>query len=98
MRYNIYENGGSVEGLITISGMVARGYVRLRNDPNEPNEAASRQYVETLLQGRPATAIKSGSFNKEVLPALNDGGVTSTSGSSLLTLKNSGVLLTPILR
>lgn len=91
MRYNIYENGGSVDGLVTISGMAVSGYLRLRNDPSEPNEAASRQYVETLLQGRPATAIKSGSFKKEVLPALTGGSVTSTLGSSLLTLKTNGV-------
>ena len=49
MRYNIYENGGAVEGLVTISGMTVTGYIRLRHNPVENTEAASKQYVDSLL-------------------------------------------------
>lgn len=91
MRYNVYENGGSIEGLITISGLAVTGFLKLSNDPVELLEASTKQYVDTQLLNRPATAVKSGVFIKDVLPTLTGGGVVNNAGGSVLSLTNTGV-------
>ena len=91
MRYNIYENGGAVEGLVTISGMTVTGYIRLRHNPVENAEAASKQYVDSLLVLLVGNSAKQGVFNKERLPAFTDGQVTSVAGNNVLAITPTGV-------
>ena len=91
MRYNIYENGGAVEGLVTISGMTVTGYIRLRHNPVENTEAASKQYVDSLLALLDSNSVKQGVFNKERLPTFTGGQVTSVAGNNVLAITPTGV-------
>ena len=90
MRYNIYENGGAVEGLVTISGMTVTGYISLRGDSVERMEAASKQYVDFLASTVKSNSVVSGTFNKERLPAFS-GQVTSVAGNNVLAITPTGV-------
>lgn len=91
MRYNIYDNGGAVEGLVTLSGMTVTGYITLRGDPIDRMEAASKQYVDFLASVARSTNIVSGTFNKARLPAFTGGQVTSVAGNNVLTITPTGV-------
>ena len=91
MRYNIYENGGAVEGLVTLSGMTITGYITLRGDPFERMEAVSKQYVDFLASVARSNHIVSGTFNQLRLPAFTGGQVTSVAGNNVLTIIPTGV-------
>lgn len=91
MRYNIYENGGAVEGLVTLSGMTITGYITLRGDPFERMEAASKQYVDFLASTTRSSNIVSGTFNKAQLPAFTGGQVTSVASNNVLAITPTGV-------
>ena len=91
MRYNIYENGGAVEGLVTISGMTVTGYITLRGDPIDRMEAVSKQYVDFLASTVRSNNVLSGTFNKAQLPAFTGGQVTSVAGNNVLAITPTGV-------
>lgn len=85
MHYNIYENGGAVEGYVTVSGMVVTDFIRLKGDPVERLEAASKQYVDLIASTVKSLGVVSGSFNKDILPGFS-GQVFSIAGNNVLTL------------
>ncbi len=92
MRYNIYDNGGAVESLVTLSGMTVTDYIYLRGDPIDRMEAASKQYIDFLGSATRSSNIVSGSFDRSRLPALGGGQVTSSTGSNVLSISPSGVI------
>ncbi len=92
MRYNTYENGGAIESLVTIAGMTVTGYFRLRNGPVGDMEAASKEYVDSLVVTPGSEPAQQGTFSKGRLPAFTGGKVTSVAGDSVLTLTTSGIL------
>lgn len=91
MRYNTYDNGGAVEGLVSISGMNATGYVILKGDPIGPLEAASRQYVLFKASSIKASSIVSGVLNKNRLPEFS-GAANIVAANNVISLSDSGVL------
>lgn len=91
MKYQTYDNGGSIEGLVSISGMNLTGFLSLRGDPVSPLEAATRQYVLTKATAIKASSIVSGVFSKGRMPSFF-GAVATVQGNTLMTIQTSGVI------
>ena len=62
----------------------------LSGDPTQPRHASTKQYVDSVLGHPNAMGFTSGTIPVSMLPALT-GVVTSSAGSNVLTLNNSGV-------
>lgn len=91
MRYNIYENGGLAEGVVSLSGITVGGFIRLKNNPVEEMEASTKQYVDNLSLDRPAYAVNKGIFSVDRLPGFTGGRITSSPGTNVLTITDSNV-------
>ena len=92
MKLNIYQFGGyGINSSITPSGGTVSGTLILSRDPVEALEATTRQYVENKLNNLNANNFTSGVISVTVLPGFV-GDLTSTNGSNILTLNNTGVV------
>ncbi len=90
MKYAIYENGGNIEGRMSINGLTMTGKLKLQREASESNEAVNKDFVDNVATNLDAGKIISGTMPVERFPGLN-GDVVSTAGSGVLTLKNTGV-------
>ena len=90
VKYSIFENGGNLEGRVSINGLTMTGKLKLQREATEPNEAVNKDFVDNAATNLDASKIISGTMPVERFPGLN-GDVVSTAGSGVLTLKNTGV-------
>lgn len=90
MKYNIYENGGSVDGSISLEGRTVNGPVEVKGFPSDSREAATRGYVDEVAANITAVNVTNGVFNPIVFPNFN-GDVLPTSPKGTLTLTPTGV-------
>lgn len=91
MKYRTFENGGTVEGRVSINGLIMTGPLKLQKDPVELNEAANKSYVDNIAENIDASKIVSGLIAVERMPSLS-GDFNSVAGTGVITLKNSGVV------
>lgn len=91
MKYKTFENGGSVEGSVSINGLVMTGPLKLLKIPVAPNEVVNKQYVDDVASNIDAANISSGIIPVDRMPAFT-GDFNSVAGSGIITLKNSGVV------
>lgn len=90
MRANVYTNGGYGIGGLTSNGGTISGELILVGDPVQPNEAVTKQYLENKANNLSAVNFTTGVLPVGVLPAMT-GDATSSPGSNILNLVNSGV-------
>lgn len=90
MKYNIYENGGSVDGSISLEGRTVNGPVAVKDFPSDKREAATRGYVDEVAANITAVNVTNGVFNPIVFPNFN-GDVLPTSPKGTLILTPTGV-------
>lgn len=89
LRSNIL-NGYSSQAIDKNGGVLTLPLLLVNSTPTLPLEAASKQYVDSLIDNIDASRI-TGVFQAARLPALNGTDVTS-SGGGVLTLSDTGVV------
>ena len=89
LRSNIL-NGYSSQAIDKNGGVLTLPLLLVNSTPTLPLEAASKQYVDSLIDNIDASRI-TGVFQAARLPALNGADVTS-SGGGVLTLSDTGVV------
>lgn len=90
MRIKTFKNGGYTSGGFTSGGGTMTGPLFLAADPVGDLEATTKQYVDSKIATFDASKFTSGTLQVGRLPVFT-GDVTSSSGSSNLSLANSGV-------
>lgn len=91
MRFFVYENGGVVEGYVTMTGMDLKGFLKLRTDPANDKEAATRRYVLNKINSFNASNILRDNFTVERMPGF-EGDFVSSPGTGVLELEDTGVI------
>lgn len=91
MKYSIFENGGDLEGSVSINGLTMTGKLKLLREATEPNEAVNKQFVDNAVGNLDASKILSGTMPVDRFPGLS-GDFVSVAGSGVISLKNTGVI------
>lgn len=94
MQVNYFNNYGGLIRDMKMKGNVLDGDIVLIRDPVEQNEAATKQYVDTIFSSLNVILISSGTLAITTLPALT-GDVTSFAGSNETRLVNQGFSVGP---
>ena len=90
MRLNMTTQGGLADEFMSGGGSVINPLI-LAGNPIQPQEAATKQYVDNSLLTLNASNLISGTVPGSRFPAMN-GDFTSSPGSVALTLTNTGVV------
>lgn len=90
MRLNMTTQGGLADEFMSGGGSVINPLI-LAGNPIQPQEAATKQYVDNSLLTLNASNLISGTIPGSRFPAMN-GDFTSSPGSVALTLTNTGVV------
>ena len=90
MRARVYSNGGNSTGGFTFIGGQMTGALILAGNPSDPLEAASKQYVDSLLVNLNASNLSTGTLPSARLPSFA-GDVVKPAGSSSINLAPNGV-------
>jgi len=91
MKVNLYEAGGRLEGGFTLPGMILTGPLLLSGNVTSPLEAVHKQYIDTAITNLNADHFTAGTIPIARMPAFT-GDVSSSSGSNVIALNNSGVI------
>ena len=91
MKIYTYDKGGNLEGTVTNLGGTLSGPLLLTGVVESPSEAVHKQYIDTIAENINAIGIATGTMSPSRMPSF-DGDAVSTVGSTILTLKNSGVV------
>lgn len=90
MRINILGKSAYGSGGFTSEGGILSGPLLLAGNPTNPLEASTKNYVDLAKNSISASNITTGILSINRLPSFN-GDFTSTSGSNVFTLSESGV-------
>jgi len=91
MRINILGKSAYGSDGFTSQGGILSGPLMLAGNPTGALEAATKNYVDLAKNSISASNITTGILSINRLPAFN-GDFTSTSGSNVFTLSESGVI------
>ena len=91
MRFFVYENGGTVEGYVSLSGFEMTGPLKLKGDPVADLEATTRRYVTEQTEYFRTSEVTRDYFDHGRFPSFN-GDFNYDSETGTFTLKDTGVI------
>ena len=91
MRYRVFRSGGYNNSGVSLAGGTVTAPISLSGNPTQPLQAVPKQYVDSKLLSLDASNFTTGMISVARLPGFT-GDVTSTPGSTVLNLVNSGVV------
>jgi N-acetylneuraminic acid mutarotase len=91
MRYRVFRSGGYNNSGVSLAGGTVTAPISLSGNPTQPLQAVPKQYVDSKLLSLDASNFTTGMISVARLPGFT-GDVTSTPGSTVLNLVNTGVV------